>query len=116
MGVINVSLAWTPDGIRLLSTGTTSDPTIREHIIALAVNSTGTLLASASFDNHVRLWRLSDRQTIAIFTTAGKVYCVAFSMNGKRILSGGEDKKISEWAVPNHAPKDQASEACYNSC
>ncbi|OJA11026.1 hypothetical protein AZE42_12155, partial [Rhizopogon vesiculosus] len=65
-----ISLAWTPDCTRLLSAGTISDPTIREwdtstwrrvgdpwsghtsHINALAVNSTGTLLASASSDNH----------------------------------------------------------------
>ncbi|OJA09471.1 hypothetical protein AZE42_07147 [Rhizopogon vesiculosus] len=130
----NSSLAWTPDSTRLLSAGPYFDPTIREwdtstwqqvgdpwsghtgQINALAVNSTGTLLASASSDNHVRLWQLSDRQTIAIFTTIREVLCVAFSMDGKRILSGGKDKKISEWEVPKHAPKDQASEACSHPC
>ncbi|OAX31607.1 WD40 repeat-like protein, partial [Rhizopogon vinicolor AM-OR11-026] len=111
----NMSLVWTPNGTRLLSAGATSDPTIREwdtstwqqvggpwsghtsDVNALAVNSTGTLLASASSDKHVRLWRLSDRQTIAIFTTTREVLCVAFSIDGTRILGGGEDKKISGW-------------------
>lgn len=81
----NVSIAWKPDGTRLLSAGSYRDCTIREwdsstwkqvgkpwqghsHFIdAITINSAGTLLASASYDNHVRLWRLSDQQTIAIF-------------------------------------------------
>ncbi|OJA08248.1 hypothetical protein AZE42_02070 [Rhizopogon vesiculosus] len=36
-------------------------------IYAIAVNPVGTLVASASDDKHVRLWRLWDRRTIAIF-------------------------------------------------
>lgn len=117
----NVSLAWTPDGTRLLSGGSFRDPTIREwdtltwdqvgepwsghsHIIYdIAVNSRGTLIASASHDNHVRLWRLSDRQTIAIFKHVSYVLRVTFSMDDKHILSGGDDKRISKWAIPENA-------------
>lgn len=124
----NLSLAWTPDGKRLLS----GDSGIREwdtstwqqvgdtwnghthKVSAIAVNSTGTLAASASHDQHVRLWRLSDRRTIAIFQHSRGVYCVTFSADDKHILSGGGDCKISEWAVPedalvDEAPKEQAS-------
>jgi WD40 repeat protein len=126
----NTSLTWTPDGTRLLSAGSTIDPTIREwdtsiwqqvgdpwrghtkEIHALAVNST--LVASASSDNNVRLWRLSDRRTIAIFMRSKTLLCVTFSMDGKYILSGGHDKKILEWAVPEDAllqdsPQEQTS-------
>jgi WD40 repeat protein len=117
----NFSLAWTPDGTRLLSAGYTDGPTIREwdtstwhqvgdpwsghtwSINALAVNSAGTLVASASYDKHVRLWRRSNRRTIAIFIHSERVYFVAFSMDGKRIFSGGSDYKISEWAIPEDA-------------
>ncbi|KAG2337096.1 hypothetical protein BDR05DRAFT_970635 [Suillus weaverae] len=126
----NVSLAWTPDGTRLLSSGGDYDPTIREwdtsawmqvgerwkghiqSIYMIAVNPTGTLLASASRDNEVRLWRLSDRRTIAIFKHTNEVSCVTFSTDGKHILSGGEDKMISKWAVPSLEVilKDQASD------
>jgi WD40 repeat protein len=118
LGVRSLSLAWTPDGTRLLSGGHNEDCTIREwdsltwqqvghpwkghtsYVTAIAIHPAGTLVASASDDKHVRLWRLSDRQTIAIFKHSSTPNSVAFSSDGKHILSGGHDKKISEWAVP----------------
>ncbi|OAX33103.1 WD40 repeat-like protein, partial [Rhizopogon vinicolor AM-OR11-026] len=63
----------------------------------LAVNCNGAVVASLSTNNHIRLWRLSDRQTIAIFRHHGSPCCVTFSMDGKHILVAGKDKKISEW-------------------
>jgi hypothetical protein len=129
-GAFNYSLAWTPNGSRLLSGGNGADPTIREwdtsnwqqvgdpwkghfkNIHTISFNSSGTLLASASHDNCVRLWRLSDRQTIAIFKHSGEVNCVTFSADDKHILSGGVDEKISEWptsedaTLPKDGPKD----------
>ncbi|KAG2158177.1 uncharacterized protein EDB93DRAFT_1325352 [Suillus bovinus] len=114
----NCSLTWTPDGTRLLTGGDYKDPTIREwdtttwqqvgepwtghtkHILAIAINPAGTLIASASDDKYVRLWRLSDRQTVATFKHKSLTSCVTFSADGKHILSGGGDTMISEWAVP----------------
>jgi len=72
-------------------------------IYDIAIHPAGTLVASASQDNHVRLWRLSDRQTIAIFRHSSTPNSVTFSSNGKHILSGGNGNKISEWAVPKNA-------------
>jgi WD40 repeat protein len=125
----NISLVWTPDGRQLLSAGSGSDPTIRgwdsltwnqvhdpwsghTHFInAIAVNSAGTLVASASHDTYVRLWRLSDRRTISVFKHSKPVCCVTFSADGKQILSGGRDKKVLEWTVPEDAlPVDVSME------
>ncbi|OAX32038.1 WD40 repeat-like protein, partial [Rhizopogon vinicolor AM-OR11-026] len=129
----NVSLAWTPSGARLLSAGNSDDPTIREwdtstwkqvgdpwsghanHINALAVNSTGTHIASVSSDASMRLWRLSDQRAIAIFKASTNMYCAAFSVDGKYILCGGMDHNITEWAVPEYVgledtSKEQASD------
>ncbi|KAG2365169.1 hypothetical protein BDR07DRAFT_1354004 [Suillus spraguei] len=126
----NFSLAWAPDGTRLLISG--SDPTIREwdtstwqqvgdpwqghskSINAIAFNPAGTLVASASYDNHVRLWQLSDRRTVATFKHSSEATCVTFSVDGKRILSGGRDKMVSEWAVPH--PKILAVTTARNAC
>jgi len=126
----NFSLAWTPDGTRLLSVGSIYNSQIREwntstwqqvgypwnarQINALAVNSTGTLLVSASYSNHVHLWQLSDRRTVALFKCQ-PTHCVTFSMDGKRIFSGGRNNGISDWVVPEdasplEAPKKQVSE------
>jgi WD40 repeat protein len=118
-GVGNWSLAWTPDGTRLFSAGDFHDPTIREwdpltwqqvghpweghtsYVNAIAIHPAGTLVASVSDDNHVRLWRLSDRRIIAIFQHSSPSQFVTFSVGGKHILSGGQDNKTSEWQVPS---------------
>jgi WD40 repeat protein len=130
-GACNSSLAWTLDGTRLLSAGTCLDPVIRVwdsstwkqvgepwkghigNIYMVALNPTGTLLASASDDHQVRLWRFSDQRTIAIFKHINEAFCVTFSTDGKHVLSGGRDKMISKWAVPllEDVLKDQASNA-----
>jgi WD40 repeat protein len=118
---LNLSLAWTPDGTRLLSGGGYEDPTIREwdsltwqqvghpwkghtnRIGAIAVDPDSTLVASASWDEHVRLWRLSDRQNIGIFKHSQMLCTVMFLVDGRHILSGGYDNKISEWDIPKDA-------------
>jgi tetratricopeptide (TPR) repeat protein len=129
---------WTLDGTRLISAGSYGDPSIREWdastwqqvgdpwtghtnaVWAIAIHPTGTLIASASHDNHVRLWSLLDRQTIAIFLHSSAIRCVTFSMDGNLILSGDNDKQVSEWAVPKDvllkdALKAQVAKAqCYD--
>jgi len=130
-GAYNLSLAWTPDGTRLLSGGSLADPTIREwdsspwkqvghpwnahnnQINAITVNTDGTLVASASIDDNVRLWRLSDRQTISVFKHSAAVWCVTFPTDGERLFSAGHDGGVSEWLAADAAlldtPREQAS-------
>jgi len=113
-----LSLAWSPDRTRLFSGGDDHDPSIREwdtsswtqvglpwtghtyKVNSIAINSLGTHAVSASSDNTVRLWQLSDKRTIAIFQHTSSVVCAAFSANGTRIFSGGYDKRVTEWPVP----------------
>ncbi|KAG2095304.1 RNA dependent RNA polymerase-domain-containing protein [Suillus discolor] len=63
----------------------------------IAIHPAGILFASVS-GSHVRLWRLSDRRTIAIFRHSSIARCVTFSVDGKHILSGGDDN-ILERAI-----------------
>jgi WD40 repeat protein len=125
-GVSSVSLVWTPNGTRLLSI---SNPTIREWDSSswkqvselwtgqtgscIAVNCNGTLVAYYT-GNRVRVRRLSDGRTIAIFQHSDSPHCITFSTDGKHVLVGGKDKRVSQWAVPEYAalddaPKDQAT-------
>ncbi|KAJ8594800.1 hypothetical protein M405DRAFT_929909 [Rhizopogon salebrosus TDB-379] len=123
--MLTISLAWTPDGTRLLSCGHKSNQNMLEWdtltwkqvgvhwrghtdlVEAIAINPAGTLVASASVDNHMRLWRPSDRRTIAIFKDIDELYCVTFSADGKYILSGCRQGLIKEWAT--HVCIDSAS-------
>ncbi|KAG1810864.1 WD40-repeat-containing domain protein [Suillus subaureus] len=129
-----LSLAWSPDRTRLLSGGDDHDPTIREwdtsswtqvdlpwtghtyKVNSIAINASGTHAVSASSDNSVRLWQLSDKHTIAIFQHTSSVVCAAFSADGTRILSGGYDKKVTEWTAPmGTSPVDASEEKIFNS-
>ncbi|KAG2360508.1 hypothetical protein BDR07DRAFT_1412301 [Suillus spraguei] len=85
----------------------------------IAVNPAGTVVASVSVDNHVLLWRLSDRRTLATFKHSSATGCVTFSVDGKHILSGNEDYvmmiSVSEWAVVHH-PKILAITTARDAC
>jgi WD40 repeat protein len=116
----NGSLTWTPNGAHLLSAGSRDDPVIRswdtstwkqagdpwighdkdENIYQIRLNPAGTLLASASGDCTVRLWQFSTGTELAQFKHSDEVIHVAFSVDGRSIFSGGLDKKISQWEIP----------------
>jgi WD40 repeat protein len=64
------------------------------------LDPTGTLLASASEDCTVRLWRFRTGTEVARFKHSDPVLCVAFSVDGRSIFSGGKDQKISQWEIP----------------
>jgi WD40 repeat protein len=120
-GAFNSTLQWTPDGRRLLSAGSDLDPNIlewetytwqqvgdpwkghRARISDIAINTAGALVASSSDDEVVRLWKLLDRQTIAILKHCDKVFCVTFTLDSKHILSGGNCGEVLEHTVPQDA-------------
>jgi hypothetical protein len=73
----------------------------------------GTLITSASSDSHSRLRWPSDRQDIAIFQHSALWSSdVTIHIDGKHVLSGGQDKMISDRAVPKDVlPERLASTA-----
>jgi len=49
----------------------------------LPFNSSGALPAVSCYDDHVRLWRISEGQMIVAFSHPRKSYCITFSTDGK---------------------------------
>jgi WD40 repeat protein len=114
----NLSLVWTRDGGRLLSAGDDDDPVVRSwdtstwtqaghpwtghggdinHII---LNPAGTLLASASSDNTVRLWQCGTGIEVSRYEYSDTGARVAFSVDGCFIFSANDDGKTLQWEIP----------------
>ncbi|OKJ95141.1 DNA-binding protein [Streptomyces sp. CB03234] len=55
------------------------------------------LLASASSDGTVRLWRVADRRTTATYTVPGRVRAVAFSADGRTLAATSTDGPVRLW-------------------
>jgi WD40 repeat protein len=117
-GSWNRSLTWTRDGVRLLSAGDSSDPVIRSwdtstwtqaghpwpghssEIIHILLHPAGTLLASASADNTVRLWQLATGIEVSRYEHSHGVLRVAFSVDGCFIFGADMDGKTLQWEIP----------------
>ena len=110
------SLTWTLDGKKLISGS--SDGSIRifntatwqlnaileghgrDTISALALSWNDCLLASASYDNTVRLWNLDANLPIGPpLEHKYTVGCAAFSADGKQLVTGCEDDNAYVWDV-----------------
>jgi uncharacterized delta-60 repeat protein len=71
-----------------------------DSVYSIAFSPDGTLLASGSVDNTVRLWRVSDGRLLRTLEKhEDKVYSVAFSPDGTLLASGSVDNTVRLWRV-----------------
>ncbi|KAJ8589909.1 WD40 repeat-like protein [Rhizopogon salebrosus TDB-379] len=113
----NISLAWTHDGRRLLSAGDEGDPVIRSwdtstwaqagdpwtghssHVYHILLNPAGTLLASASDDNTVRLWQYGTGIEISRYDHSAPVWHIAFSVDECFIFGACRNGETLQWEI-----------------
>ena len=75
-----------------------------EQVNSVAFSPDGQLLASASGDHTVKLWRVSDGTLLATLTGHyDRVTSVAFSHDGETLASGGMDMNIKLWRVSDQS-------------
>ena len=82
----------------LLWNSTNSADAHTTNVTAVAFSPDGTLLATASLDQTVKIWSTAAwtlRQTLTGTGTA--VLSVAFSPNGQQLVSGGLDGRLKLW-------------------
>jgi WD40 repeat protein len=114
----NRSLAWTHDGGRLLSTGDRNDPVIRswdtstwtqagdpwtghgDDINEIILNAAGTLFASASEDDTVRLWQCGTGTEVSRYEHSADVWRVAFSVDECSIFGVCRNGETLQWEMP----------------
>ena len=75
----------------------------RRDVTSVAFSSDGTILASGSEDDTIKLWDVATGRNIA--TLEGHtdyVTSVAFSHDGKLLASGSEDETVKLWDVATH--------------
>lgn len=117
------ALAFTPDGATLMSAtgnGTVKLWRMPEGTLAttfsahgdglgeIAIGAAGTLLATGTTDAHGRstigLWALPDGRPLKTIAGDRVLHALAFTPDGKTLISAGNDNLIHLWSVPDGTP------------
>lgn len=72
-------------------------------VAAIAVSPDRRLAASAGWDRTVRLWDLGTMEPVRTLHGADNLNAVAFSPDGKRVLSGSSNGSLQAWRVVDGA-------------
>jgi WD40 repeat protein/subtilase family serine protease len=72
-------------------------------VTSVAFSPDGSLLASGSWDDTIKLWRVSDGALVRTLTHTGLVTSVAFSPDGSLLALGSRDRTIRLWRVSDGA-------------
>jgi WD40 repeat protein/predicted small secreted protein len=78
----------------------------QEPLTSLAFSPDGRLLASASYDKTVILWRMPDGSPAQTLTHDDRIRAVAFSPDGKNLATGGNAKTLHLWDVDTGVIRD----------
>ncbi len=82
-------------------------------VYAIAWSPDGKTLATAGFDNTVRLWDAATRKEIKKYEGHSKlVLAVAIAPDGKHILSGSQDNTAKIWDCPDLGPGQDVRRSC----
>ena len=69
--------------------------------MSIAFSPCGQVLATAGWDQTVRIWDVASAEELICFRGhTNVIYGVAFSPDGRRVASGGADKTVRIWRVP----------------
>jgi hypothetical protein len=117
------ALAFTPDGATLMSgagdgtvklwrmpegTMTTTFSAREGGVGAIAIGAAGTLLATGTTDSHgdgtIGLWALPDGRPLKTIAGQRVLHALAFTPDGKTLVSAGNDDLIRLWSVPDGTP------------